>query len=126
MTKAVERISEKVQVINQMIEKQLTEQEQMDLALRALLIRSGVNTETVETPKYSEESLKEVLRPTREEDKGDNLWVVFNRIQEAVTRGGFRVGVDGEKARPLNKIKSFEKDFKVNEELFEAALEVLN
>ena len=126
MTKAVERISEKVQVINQMIEKQLTEQEQMDLALRALLIRSGVNTETVEAPKYSEESLKEVLRPTREEDKGDNLWVVFNRIQEAVTRGGFRVGVDGEKARPLNKIKSFEKDFKVNEELFEAALEVLN
>jgi hypothetical protein len=126
MTKAVERISEKVQVINQMIEKQLTEQEQMDLALKALLIRSGVNTETVEAPKYSEESLKEVLKPSREEDKGDNLWVVFNRIQEAVTRGGFRVGVEGEKTRPLNKIKSFEKDFKVNEELFEAALEILN
>jgi hypothetical protein len=126
MTKAVEMIGEKVEVINKMIQKDLSEQEQMDLALKALLIRSGVDSESVETPKYTQESLKEVLRPTREADKGDNLWVVFNRIQEAVTRGGFRVGVEGKKARPLNKIKSFQKDFKVNEELFEAALEVLN
>ena len=126
MNKSIERISEKVQLINKMIERDLTEQEQMDLALKALLVRSGVESTAVETPKYSEETLKEVLRPTREADQGDNLWVVFNRVQEAVTRGGFRVGVEGRKAQALTKIKSFEKDFKVNEKLFEMALEVLN
>lgn len=126
MTKAVERISEKVQVINKMIERQLTEEEQMALALDALLIRAGVSVESTEAPAFTADTLKEVLKPARKEDEGNNLWVVFNRVQEAVTRGGFRVEIEGKKSRPLNKIKSFEKDFKVNEELFEAALQILN
>lgn len=126
MTKCVERISEKVQLINKMISTELSEEQQMEIALKALYIRTGLGATPVEAPVYSEDTLQEVLKSTRKEDEGNNLWVVFNRVQEAVTRGGFRVQIEGKKARPLNKIKSFEKDLRVNEELFEMALEVLN
>lgn len=33
-----------------------------------------------------------VLQANRTEDKGDDLWRVFNRVQENMVRGGFRIG----------------------------------
>tara|TARA_R110000868_G_scaffold12456_7_gene59544 strand:+ start:12680 stop:13468 length:789 start_codon:yes stop_codon:yes gene_type:complete len=58
----------------------------------------------------------EVLRP---EDAGNNLWVVFNRVQEACTIGGFKVEGMKRKGRPL---KSAVADTIFNQELFELAL----
>jgi hypothetical protein len=121
----LDNIPSQVDVINQMSERILTEEEQMDIALKALLIRTGVSDQTVEAPSYSEETLKEVLKPRRLLDNGDNLWLVLNRIQESVTHGGFRVETELGKKRKLSPVKSFEKDFDLNDKLFSVAMEYL-
>jgi len=51
---------------------------------------------------------------------------VFNVIQEKVTQGGFSAALRGAKVRKVRKIKSFEKDLKVNKELFKLATALLN
>lgn len=122
----VEQVSEKVTLINTMLERQMSEQEQLDMALKALLIRSGHTLGQDNIPTYQQATLKEMITPKRELDKASDLWTVFNRVQEAVIRGGFKVEVVGKKARKLKPIKSFEKDLSVNQKLFELALEYVN
>ena len=56
-----------------------------------------------------------------DEDKGDDLWRVFNVVQEKITQGDFHAALTGAKVRKVRKIKSFEKDLKVNKELFKLA-----
>lgn len=118
-------IPTQVDIINKMVERELTEEEQMDLALKALLARTGVSEDSVETPIYSEETLKEVLKPRRLLDNGNNLWLTLNRVQEAITHGGFKIETESGKLRKLAPVKSFEKDYKMNSDLFEVALEYL-
>jgi len=127
MNKLVQEIPGRIAVINRMLEQDLTEEQQQEVALKALLIRAGVSVEgTVEQPTYSKQTIQEVLRPKREGDKGSNLWVVFNRVQEAMVRGGFKVEVEGKRATKLRPIKAFEKDMTVNQKLFDMALEFVN
>jgi hypothetical protein len=124
--KIIVMVQEKVSVINTMIDRELTEEEQMDMALKALLIRAGVAPEAGDKPTYSTQTIKDILEPRRQDDTASDLWTVFNRVQEAMIRGGFRVEVEGKKARKLKPIKSFEKDLSVNQKLFGLALEYVN
>lgn len=126
MREFLDVIPSQVDVINKMVQTELTESQQMDLALKALLLRTGVDTESVETPIYSEETLKEVLKPRRLLDTGNSLWLTLNRVQEAITIGGFQAETENGKFRMLSPVKSFEKDYRMNEQLFEAALEYVN
>jgi hypothetical protein len=127
MNKLVKEIPGRVEIINRMLDRTLTEQEQNEMALRALLIRTGINTEVVaEQPKYSEATIREVLQVRRDGDKGANLWNVFNRVQEAMVRGGFKVEVVGKRANKLRPIKAFEKDMTINQKLFDMALDYVN
>lgn len=127
MNKLVKEIPGRVEIINRMLDKELTQEEQEEMALKALLIRAGVNTdEVVEQPKYSRETIDKVLTVRRAGDEGNNLWSVFNRVQEAMVRGGFRVEVEGKRANKLRPIKAFEKDMTVNQKLFDMALEYVN
>jgi len=50
---------------------------------------------------------------------------VFNVIQEKITQGEFSAALKGAKVRKVRKIKSFEKDIKVNQELFKLATSVI-
>ncbi len=64
----------------------------------------------------------ELLEPTREEDNGDDMWSVYNIVQEKVIHGMFDMyGVSG-KVRKARKIKNFKQDTKVNQELYNLAL----
>ena len=120
------KVTNKIDVINKMVEIDLTEDQKMDMALKALLIRNNISIDSVDAPKYSEATLKSVLAPRRPQDRFDSLWLIMNRVQESVTHGGFKVEIDGEKPRKLPAIKSFEKDFDLNEKLFSLALEYIN
>ena len=113
---AVEDLPNRVQVMNDMKNRILTEDEKRKMALDAMLIRAGVKE-----LKYDEETITDILDPKREADKGDDLWRVFNVIQEKVTQGDFHAALTGAKVRKVRKIKSFEKDMKVNKELFKLA-----
>lgn len=60
----------------------------------------------------------ELLQTRREEDSGDDLWRVFNVVQENVIRGGFR-----SEARPraIRELTNLDAVNRVNLELWEAA-----
>ena len=113
---AVEDLPNRVQVMNDMKNRILTQEEKNKLALDAMLIRAGVSA-----LEYDAETIQDILEPKRQADKGDDLWRVFNVIQEKITQGEFHAALKGAKVRKVRKIKSFEKDMKVNKELFKLA-----
>ena len=123
VTQVVEALPEKVTVMNKMQERILTKEEQHDLALQAILLRSGISAgSTKHDLEVDQNVLNEILEPIRREDRGDDLWRVFNRVQESMVDGGFTASLrPGKKARKVRSIASFEKDLKVNQELFNYA-----
>ena len=113
---AVEDLPNRVQIMNDMKNRILTEDEKRKMALDAMLIRAGVKE-----LQYDEDTITDILDPKRDEDRGNDLWKVFNVIQEKITQGDFHAALTGAKVRKVRKIKSFEKDMKVNKELFKLA-----
>ena len=113
---AVTDLPNKIQVLNKMQDRILTPAEQRQLAVDAMALRA-----TNPDAKYTDLSIEEVLTATRKEDEGDSLWLVFNRIQESIINGGYSAALRGAKVRKVKKIKSFEKDLKVNQDLFKLA-----
>ena len=94
-----------VQKINLFKSKTLTDAQMSDFATKAAALRTK---KTV--------NIMSVLEPTRTEDQGNDLWVVFNRVQEKILGGSYTSG--GRKAR---SVKNFQKDIQLNEQLFELA-----
>lgn len=125
--KVVELVPTKVELLNKLSSVEMTEEQMHDMAVKAMLIRAGVAPDAKDVPVYSTATIEAMLEPKREADKSSDLWTVFNRVQEAVVRGGFRVEVEGKaRARKLKPIKSFEKDMDINQQLFELALQYAN
>ena len=58
----------------------------------------------------------DILTADRPQDAGNDLWVVFNRIQEKVVGGSYKAG-----NRKARSVKNFQKDIEINEQLFELA-----
>jgi hypothetical protein len=69
-----------------------------------------------------EVDLKELVAPVRKEDKGSDLWSVFNVVQEKLIEGDFQYRAGG-KVRQARVIKNFKQDMKINKKLFNVALE---
>lgn len=120
ISQAVTDLPNRVEVLNSMKNRILTQEEKNQLALDALLVRTGVKT-----LQYDEETIMDILQPKRPMDKGDDLWRVFNVIQEKITQGDFHAALTGAKVRKVRKIKSFEKDLQVNKELFKLATNLI-
>jgi hypothetical protein len=78
-----------------------------DFAYKAISLRSKATV-----------NIMEVLEATRTEDQGNDLWAVFNRVQEKVLGGSYSYGRKQRKAR---SVTSFQKDIELNEQLFELA-----
>ena len=94
-----------VNKINTFKAKELTEEQMTDFATKASQLRTKKRV-----------NIMDVLTPTRAEDQGNDLWVVFNRVQEKILGGSYTSG--GRKAR---SVKNFQQDIKLNEQLFELA-----
>jgi len=116
----VERLPLTVESMNKMKQIQLDEEKAIELATRALATRFTEEEMTRITV-----DAKLLLEPTRPEDKGNDLWSIFNVIQEKIIEGDFSYNA-GSKSRKARRIKNFNQDLKVNKELFELALEFAN
>ena len=57
-----------------------------------------------------------------QEDRGNDLWSVFNVVQEKLITGDFNYRAGG-KARKGREIKNFKQDMLINKKLFNVALE---
>ena len=109
-----------VESMNKMRKIELDENQQFEFAKKLLDIRVE-GTDNM----YKEDQIGDILVPQRKEDFGDDLWSVFNRVQENIVEGNFKyynaktLGSERQ-ARP---IKNFKQDMDVNKKLFSAALE---
>ena len=113
----VERLPLTVESMNKMKQVEMGEQAALDFAKKALETRfdkKQVSRITVD--------LKELLNPTRKEDMGNDVWSVFNVVQEKIIEGDFEY-ISGNKVRKARKVKNFKQDQKINMELFDLALE---
>jgi hypothetical protein len=61
-------------------------------------------------------NVMDLLNADRAQDQGNDLWVVFNRVQEKLLGGSYRAG-----QRKARSVKNFQKDIELNEQLFELA-----
>ena len=92
----------------------------MDFAKKALEVRYGADE-----VKRITVDLTDFLRPVRNEDAGNDLWSVFNRVQEKVIEGDFSYNF-GNRTRKARRIKNFQQDMVVNSKLYELAAEYCN
>ena len=116
----VERLPLTVETMNKMKQVELDEAAAVEFATRALATRFKEDELTRITI-----DAKALLQPTRDEDKGNDLWSIFNVIQEKIIDGDFSYNA-GTKTRKARRIKNFNQDLKVNQDLFELALEFVN
>ena len=116
----MEQLPLTVDSMNKMKEIKLDQDQLIEFAQKAVSTR------------FSEDKLKainidykELLEPTRKEDADGSLWSTFNLLQEKVIHGMFEYTY-GVKTRKVRKIKNFAQNQKVNQELFNMALEYVN
>jgi hypothetical protein len=117
ITTMVEKLPLTVESMNKFKQTVLTENQMVDFAQRALEVRFGK-----EDVKHIKVDFNVFLEPTRKEDEGNNLWSVFNRIQEKIIEGDFSYGF-ANKTRKARRIKNFNQDLEVNSKLYELATE---
>jgi hypothetical protein len=112
----VERLPLTIESMNKMKDMELGQEQMLSFAQDAL------------TSRFSKKELKrididieELLQPTRTEDRGNDLWSVFNVVQEKLITGDFNYRM-GSKARKGREIKNFKQDMLINKRLFQTAL----
>ena len=112
----VEKLPLTVESLNKFRAVELGQEQALDFAKKALEVRFGEDIENIEV------NLEELLTPTRIQDKGSDLWSIYNVVQEKLVHGMFdyKYGVKTRKAR---KIKNFQQDMILNEKLYDLALE---
>lgn len=113
VSEAVSSFPGLVEKINKLQQIEMTDKQITDFAERAAQVRFGEGVKV---------DLNELLVPERKADEGNNLWVVFNRVQEKLITGGCSYKL-GAKTRKARAIKNFSQDLKVNEALWELAEE---
>jgi len=113
----VARLPLTVDSMNAMKRVILNEQAVLDFAKEALECRFDKKQVA-----RIEVDLKDLISPTRREDVGNDVWTVFNVVQEKLIQGDFDY-ISGTKVRKARKVKNFKQDQKINRELFSLALE---
>jgi len=117
ITSMVEALPLTVASMNRFKQTQLGQEQMLDFAQKALEVRFGVEqTQNITI------DLRELITPTRDEDRGSDLWSVFNVVQEKLMHGMFNYQT-GTKMRKARKIKNFKQDIELNAKLFELANE---
>jgi len=113
----VEQLPLTVESMNKMKSTQLSEDQARDLAKRSLTTR--FDEDEIDALNIDLDAL---LEPTRPEDKPNDLFTVFNRIQEKILGGDFSY-MTGTKIRKARKVKNFQQDIKINAHLYAIASE---
>lgn len=117
LNQAVERLPDVVGRINHFNQVLMSKEAQREFAQKAFALRSYGDRALTET------ELDEFLTPRRKEDVGDSLWVVLNRVQESVLKGGFHTQNAKGKFRKAKSIRNIQKDFQLNQQIWELGMQ---
>lgn len=115
----VEKLPLTVESLNRFRAVELSQEQCLDFAQKAVAARFDNEIDNIQI------DLQDLLTPTRQEDKGMDLWSVYNVIQEKLVHGMFNYKY-GVKVRKARKIKNFKQDIVLNEKLYDLALAYAN
>lgn len=96
----------------------LNEGEQAAFARAALTLK--YDTELTPAPITE----NQILRPKRMEDRSDDLWTTFNRVQENLVRGGLRGRSATGQVSTTREVKGIDQNIKLNRALWVLAEEM--
>lgn len=120
---AIEKVPEIVNTMNEMRNVILTDEQKTALATEVVKLRKGVEDDkdfVVEA-----EVVEDILTPVRKEDKGSDLWTIFNICQEKMIKGGFGLRSTRNRLRRQRGITSIKKDMEFNQRLWQTASQYL-
>lgn len=120
---AIEQVPNIVMTMNKMQEIELNDEQKETIAKEVIRIRKGID----DNVKFDidKDTIRDILSPIREEDKGNDLWSVFNVCQEKLIKGGYMAINRGKKARKQRGITSIKKDMEFNQKLWGVASQYL-
>jgi len=133
VVEGVYRVVEEVPLITSQVEDmqniQLTPFEQEVFAQTALnYITPEAKEGDAKVITTEHDMVKQMLRPKRSADTGSDLWSTYNVVQEKALKGGLCVLKQNDKGRyrrnTTRKIKSIDKDIKLNKALWEMAMQM--
>lgn len=103
--------------VKEMRSVKLTEKQQLALAREALELRNPRRTGII-LPET-------LLRARRTQDQGDDLWRVFNRLQENMTKGGLEGLSANGRPTITRPVESMRNDMRFNSGLWEIAMNAI-
>lgn len=103
------------EVQTQLTSRVLSDEEMVDFATKAAAIRFK--------EKFNEADAETLLASTRDQDNGNDMWKVFNRVQEKLMQGGIKFESMKKKAKGISRAQE---DVRINKELFELAMSFVN
>ena len=123
VTDIVGRVPYIVNTMNDMKNTIISDDNKKELATAVVKIRKEM--EDNQQIELDEATIMDILMPVREEDKGDDLWTVFNVCQEKMIKGGFHSVGKNNKSRKQRGITSVKKDIEYNQQLWNLAMNYL-
>jgi hypothetical protein len=118
----IDRIPMTVDIISKMQQSVINDQQVGEMALKAAEIKFQDRVKNINT----DQLVKELIPANREEDEGNNVWVVFNRLQEKLLNGDYTYINNKSKRRKPRRARSVNniaQSNKLNTKLFEMAYE---
>ena len=107
------------QSVGRMMSREMTEDEKIDFVRKSAGIR--FNAEKT----FSDMEILGLLTPNRSEDEGNDLWRVFNTVQEKFIRGGVQVKNNRGKNAKMRKVENIMAQNKINTQLWTLAEEMI-
>lgn len=138
-TQAVESLSEVQRRIADLKTRFMSYDASRELARRAAAMRWSdyneavtIEAETGQYPRgsyYTDRTLANLGRVTRTADRGNNAWMIFNRIQESIIRGGAEImSITDRSPRGMYRrsrgIGSVAENLRINRALWDSAVEL--
>ena len=108
MVKKVPEMIKKMNLLNNVI---LSDDEQIKFAEKAIITRWPKGNEKI--------NVEDLLSPTRKADRGDDLWRIFNVIQEKLVKGGLVFNNKKEKMQKIRPVTNIDRQVTMNKDLWE-------
>lgn len=105
--------------VDKMMTKELNEDEKFNFVRKAMDVRWKKGS----VP--SSVSVEKLLTPMRDDDNGNNLWKVFNVVQEKFVRGGVEYNTNNGRKTKLRGLQNIMAVNQVNTKLWELAEEMV-
>lgn len=126
VVESLEKVPTIIMTMNKMKNRQLTEDEQKELAYEVVKIRKNLD-DNVDKKRIGvdEPMLLDILTPIRPDDFGTDLWTIFNVCQEKMMKGGYYSSTKTNRKMKQRSITSIKKNLEFNQRLWKKAESIL-